>query len=213
MKTKFELQRAVLLVALAFAAQAPAFAAAGISEDFESGLSGWTDRNPGTPESVVVADPLNAGNKVLSFTQLGFGGSLLSNSFVSSTGWFSLSFDYLGQPSQGGVAGNLGGYLGVSSGSFSGGEMWLAGTGSASGTPIALIDDGAWHHYTLSFQSTIGQSLRLKLEDFDGSGGVAGDVYFDNVRLTSAVPEPSSVAMALAGLMGLVVVRRRANRA
>lgn len=79
-------------------------------------------------------------------------------------------------------------YLGVSSGGFAGGEMWLAGTGG--GTPIDLIDDGAWHHYTLTFQSTIGQSLRLKLEDFDGSGGVAGDVYFDNVRITSAVPEP-----------------------
>lgn len=211
MKKTLGMHRAAMIVALACAAQAPAFAAVGIAEDFQTGLGGWTDRNPLNPESAVVADPLNAGNNVLSFTRLGFGGSILSNNTVSSSGLFTISFDYLGQPGKGGVAGDLGGYLGVSSGGFSGGEMWLAGTGG--GTPIDLIDDGAWHHYTLTFQSTIGQSLRLKLEDFDGSGGVAGDVYFDNVRITSAVPEPASVAMALVGLVGLAVVRRRANRA
>jgi len=211
MKKTLGMLRAAAVVALACASQAPAFAALGIAEDFQTGLGGWTDRDPRSPESAVVADPLDAGNNVLSFLRLGYGGSLMSNTAVTSSGLFTISFDYLGQPGKGGVAGNLGGYLGVSSGVFSGGEMWLAGTGG--GTPIDLIDDGSWHHYTLTFRSTIGQSLHVMIEDFDGSGGVAGDVYFDNVRITSAVPEPTSVAMALVGLVGLAAVRRRANRA
>lgn len=211
---KTNMYRVGAVAVLVCAAQAPAFAASALNETFESGLSGWTDRNPGNPESVLVNDPLNAGNKVLSFTRLGAAGSILSNDFVySSNGKFTLTFDYLGTPGKGGVAGNLGGFLGASSNSFlSGGEMWLAGTGNY-GTAIKLIDDGAWHSYTLTFQSTIGQNLRLKLEDFDAAGGVAGDVYFDNLRLVSAVPEPSSVAMALVGLVGLVAVRRRAKSA
>jgi len=204
--------RAATLVALACASQAPAFAASGFTENFQTGLSNWTDRDPRSPESAVVADPLDASNSVLSFLRLGYGGSIMSNTAVTSSGLFSISFDYLGQPGKGGVPGNLGGYLGVSTGVFSGAEMWLAGTGNG-GTPIQLIDDGSWHHYSLTFQSTIGQSLHVMMEDFDGSGGVPGDVYFDNVHITSAVPEPASAAMALAGLVGLAVLRRRAKRA
>lgn len=53
-----------------------------------------------------------------------------------------------------------------------------------------LIDDGEWRTYTIEFDPFAGglvpsnNTIRVMLEDFSGSGGVAGDVFFDNVRLT-----------------------------
>jgi len=62
-------------------------------------------------------------------------------------------------------------------------------------------------------------------EDFVGSGGVAGDAYFDNVRfndaavapapLPNAIPEPETLTTMLAGLglMGFISRRRKEKAA
>ena len=56
-----------------------------------------------------------------------------------------------------------------------------------------------------------GMPLHLMLEDFVGSDAIAGNVYFDNIVVT-AVPEPETYAMLLAGL-GLLgfTARHRCN--
>ncbi len=206
-------------IALAFALSAAGSAQAGVisafSENFEGTLAAWTDRNPSNPEAAIVVDPLRAGNHALSFNRLGSAGSIYSSDLITSSGNFTVSFEYLGRPGLGGAANDLGGFFGISQG-LPGNHYWVAGTGSYP-APIDLIDDGAWHSYTLTFASTVGQLVHLMYEDYAGSGGVAGDVYFDNIRFNDqnvapapfqSVPEPLSTTLLALGLTALGFSRR-----
>jgi hypothetical protein len=213
-------------LALSLTTVAHAAAVSAFAEDFEGTLAAWTDRSPGNPQAAIFVDPLNANNHVLGFRQLGSGGSIFSTTLIAAAGQFTVSFDYLGLAGRGGVAGDIGGYFGIDTG-FPQNEVWIAGTGSYV-TPVALIDDSQWHTYTLTFSSTIGQQVHLKFEDWDGSHGVAGDAFFDNVRFNdalvapaalphaqNAVPEPSSLALlaVAATALGITTRRRRAKQA
>lgn len=208
---------AIALAAGAFSsATVHAMPVSAFAEDFEGDLSNWIDRNPSNPESIIVADPLNSGNNVLSFARLGSGGSIFTADFMTTTGDFTVSFDYLGLPGQGGNTGDLGGYFGISQ-ALPGSHYWVAGTGSFP-FEINLIDDGSWHTYNLTFSSPIGQTVRLMFEDWDGSGGVAGDVFFDNVQfndaslppapLPNSVPAPGALVLIGFGLIALAARRR-----
>jgi hypothetical protein len=127
----------------------------------------------------------------------------------SATGQFRVSFDYLGVPGLGGAANNLGGFFGIAHG--------FPGSYPA---PIPLQDDGQWHHYDLTFNSPVDTTVRLMLEDYVGSGGVAGDVYFDNfvtgdpvvVEQTLAVSAPGTGILAVLAIAGLIAQRRRVCR-
>lgn len=201
---------------LILSSHAQAATVSAFSEDFEGTLAAWTDRTPATPQSTIVADPLRAGNRVLSFTTLGSGGSIFTTDVIGTTsGTFSVSFDYLGLATPGDNDGDLGGFFGISTNfnpqSYLVDHDWIAGTGSFPAA-IHLIDDNQWRTYTLIFSSRVGQPVHLTFEDFGGSGPVAGDVYFDNIRFNDSevvplpftphnVPEPHP--LALFGIAGI----------
>jgi hypothetical protein len=187
-------------------------------EDFESGLSQWTGKSGGTHHGIIVADPLASGRgSVLSFSDFNSGGDIFSLSKISLVGPIELSFDYLGLPAPGSVSGDLGGFLGIAYSLHPVAEgsdiIWKAGTiDSYPSLALALVDDGAWHHYSLTLDGTSVGTFRLSLEDYIGSGGNCGDIYFDNIAVASVtpVPEPSVAATTALGLLlALAAVRRR----
>ncbi|MFW5427188.1 MAG: hypothetical protein ACKE8G_02940 [Methylophagaceae bacterium] len=178
-------------------------------EDFESGLGQWSDAYQGF-NAQTVADPADAGNQVLNFTALRGGGDLFSsNAFTSTTSnSFILSFDYLGTCS----TGNCGGFIGVSQFTSGGPHTWLGGTTSP--YPDLLPDTGVWEHVSITFSSSY--AVHLMLEDWGGSGGVAGDAYFDNILLTdangptlSSIPVPAAVFLFAPALIGFMSLRRK----
>jgi hypothetical protein len=216
-----EIMKIAAACGAAFLLSASASAAALFSDDFETGtlVPNWLLKG-GTPpnEGAVVSDPLfTTHSKVLTFNTLNAGGSIVSASSFTGSPAFTIEFDYLGlaSPSGKSVADDFGGFLGVGILSGDPGDFWLAGTqagySGAFGPVVHLIDDNTWHHYSVTFATPVALSgeLRIMIEDFSGSGGVPGDAHFDNISIT-AVPEPSTYAMLLAGLglMGFMARRR-----
>jgi len=181
------------------------------SDDFSNGLGQWTGKNGGAHSGVIVPDPLNTGRGgVLTFTALTGSGDIFTGSTISSTQPVIIRFDYLGLAKPGSVSGNFGGALSIAyNGSLSGEPFdTLAASGNSSG--FHLIDDGQWHAVQVS--RTASGPSRFWIEDWFGAGGVAGDVYFDNLQITTTVPEPSIVACGALGLACLWLYSYQSKR-
>ena len=167
------------------------------SDDFEGPQ--WVGKDGGAHNGVVVDDPLRAENRVLTFTALNSGGDIFGSEVTVTPGQtYVLSFEYLGRPGFGGVPDDLGGFIGFAD-DTPGFHRWLAGTIVCCGNDDPLIDDDQWRTYTIEFDpfvDSIGNPLppsnntiRAMLEDFSDSGGVAGDVFFDNVQIRTTMLE------------------------
>lgn len=173
-------------------------------ENFEGGLLKWTGKY-GEPQDsgLIVEDPYRPGNSVLKFHRLTFGGAFFSEQVKVVPGkTYVLSFEYLGMPSKAGTLDDLGGFVGFAddialAGQHTGPDKlrWLAGTKLCCGAEDdPLVDDGQWQTFSVRFdpfRDRYGESwtiknntIRVVLEDFWGSGGIAGDVYFDNIKIT-----------------------------
>lgn len=162
----------------------PVNAESSLSQDFEGALSGWSGASGGSHGGVIVPDPQEWGNNVLSFTATGSSAAIFSPEFaVGRYDTLLLTFDYLGNPPQGGESG---GRLGFANSDYSD-TQWLAGTSGLTGDPLILADDGRWHSYRISFdpsESFIPDTgIRLIITD---AVDPAENAYFDNVELAVA---------------------------
>jgi hypothetical protein len=191
---------------------APAMAATVFSDNFESGLGQWTGKGSGATSGQIVLDPLNQSNHVLNFTAVVIGGDIFSSQpfYVGTAQTTYLSFDFLGLAVTGGAPQDSGGFAGYSQGTPDN-HHWLAGTELAyvDAGNTQLIDDGTWHHYVIPFTSAF-PTIRVMLEDFAYAGPIAGDAYFDNIKVVG-VPLPSAAWGGLSLLGGLVAFARRSR--
>lgn len=170
-------------------------------EDFENGLGKWVGKNnaPAINFGKIENDPVNAGHgKVVTFPSKVIEGAIYSTMSFNHKELkkpLRLEFDYLGMPNRGGVAGDLGGYIGYARNSNPGpgaeNHRWVGGTNPnyniyKGDNYIHIEDDGQWHHYVVDLSAADFPNFQLMLEDYEYAGGVAGDAYFDNIVLTDA---------------------------
>jgi hypothetical protein len=183
----------------------PVFGSIVFSDDFSNGLTKWTGQNQGSHHAIIVSDPLNTGRGgVVAFNELNSAGDIFSIPLIESGGtWnnWTVSFDYLGIPGRGGVDGDLGGFVGLTTQFHDG--FWIAGTSPSWSTWTNLIDDHSWRRYSIFYNWN--RDHRLMLEDWSGSNGVAGDAMFDNIVVTfntlvARIPENAPIDTAIATL-------------
>lgn len=189
-------------------------------DSFESGLGQWNGNWGGSKNGLLIADPFDSSNTVLSFTDTEiFGDTYTPTLNLTLDTTYQVSFDYLGlhlsdhsYSSSGAYNSNTGGSVGFASSGFRG-KSWHWGTDDHYGHSEVLVEDGQWHSYSFDFTAAdLGgeTSVRLFLQDLTAAGPI-GDAFFDNISIRTAPSVPGSgvpAALALA-TCGLCVMRRR----
>ena len=174
----------------------------------------WVQNNSGQ----VVAAPIGTVN-ALHFTAGGSGGDLVSQIIAGTgAGAYQLKVDYFCANANG-----CAGFIGLAPGGSvstdpqtNNSDNWIV-TDAAGNYPTGFLfqtDTQGFVTNTFNFTVSSNTPFALKLEDFGGGtdGGVAGNAYFRNLSLSSAVPEPATWAMMLLGF-GMIgfAMRKRSN--
>jgi hypothetical protein len=181
MKSKAFVAAAILVVLIPLTVSAQVV----FSDDFEGGLGQWSGKNLGGHSGVIVVDPHNPENHVVTFMQTTDRGDIFSQEIHVTNGeMLVLHFDYLGLPVVNSIPGSYGGFVGYADDTDPETQRgcWLAATDPISEADPILIDDGTWHSYTVIFDpydifTPVGGVIRIKVQDHIDP---TGDVFFDN---------------------------------
>jgi hypothetical protein len=182
----------------------------------QNDLSQWSTNSSG----FITTTPDGSGN-ALTFN--GSNAITTLDTFTSSTGSFTLSFDLMGNCGQSSGCGAL-----INASANTDNYGWILAdtpysSGSVNVTQIPDTTNGTWEHVTYTFS---GSSTNLGLNVYYGAPNLANDsIFFQNVVLTdnsagaaintltvsslAAVPLPPSVLMFASGLLGVATFRRK----
>ena len=143
-------------------------ALAGSVVHISNAASAWRGKNGVTASGKFGA---YQGQTAIGFNGCVGGGDLFSSTTFSGTKKVSFKF-----------AGSEGGFMGYSE-AFAGAHYWPIATEAYGEQRIRLHSDNQWRSYTDTVTCTYSQ-CRIMLEDYSGSGGSCGNVYFSNFRIT-----------------------------
>jgi hypothetical protein len=206
--------------------EAPTFAAGPIG-----GQDGWVDK--GTGNAVVQSSVAASGTQALlmrntdarDFADQFFSASAAEKVFTFETDYLHSGSNNSDTQSTLGAFGNNGKF--VANVGYQNGRLYFGNTNSALYAPATATND-VWHHlvltvdlagYTISATAD-GQSLgtlpintllpttELTLIGIATTGGTNTVHYYDNVVISSAVPEPGSLALLAPAALALLRYRR-----